>query len=188
MVNTGWRHITCFPRKSVFSGSNNWTPFYINGGTCIRCNLEVRHIAQRGWDKWRGNIIISFFINISDQYFNDRTRIIFIHVKSSNSLFLSDKLWQWQGLRLKQTHHLSFNIKLGMGVKHIIVFNTGNKTHVAFVLTSSKSSTDARTNNGSKEHIESQDILCVMCYFFELVLCSAAVQSQLPWTIPTQKL
>lgn len=56
------------------------------------------------------------------------------------------------------------------------------------LLTSSKSGRDARSNRRAKQHIQSQDILRVMGYIFQLVLRGAAVQSQLSGTIPTNKL
>lgn len=56
------------------------------------------------------------------------------------------------------------------------------------LLTSSEGGSDARSNCSAKQHVKRQDILRIMGYIFQLVLCSAGVQSQLPGTIPTNKL
>lgn len=56
------------------------------------------------------------------------------------------------------------------------------------VLTGSEGGRDAGPHHGSKQHVESQDILRVMGHVLQLVLCGAAVQSHLPGTVPTRKL
>ena len=62
------------------------------------------------------------------------------------------------------------------------------ESYWTLVLTCSEGCRDTRPHHRSKQHIEREHILSVMGHILQLVLCSAAVQSQLPGTVPTNKL
>ena len=62
------------------------------------------------------------------------------------------------------------------------------KALTTLVLTGSEGGADARSHQGSKQHVQSQDILCIMGHVLQVVVRGAAIQSQLPGTVPPGKL
>ena len=55
-------------------------------------------------------------------------------------------------------------------------------------LTCSEGGGDPRPHHRSKQHVERQDVLCIMSHILQLVLRGAVVQSQLPGAVPANKL
>lgn len=56
------------------------------------------------------------------------------------------------------------------------------------LLTGFEGCRDARSHHRSKQHVESQHILCVVGHVLQMVLCGAAIQSQLPGTVTASEL